>query len=141
MYMYQVHEPSGEKAVQLISESAIQEAQEAFGKMVSGQMVRITGELNRLDEVLKAGRVDARILNDFRGAVEHVRTCGWHVQVWLEGDERALTALLIEERVSLATRLAQNLVSEMGTTDQRAPSTAALKEAVRKLDEVLEAFP
>ncbi|HEY6271692.1 MAG TPA: hypothetical protein VIX19_06820 [Terriglobales bacterium] len=125
----------------MISEAAIQEAQDAFGKMVSRQMVRITGELKRLDEVLKAGRVDTRILSDFRGAVEHVRTCGWHVQVWLEGDERALTALLMEERVSLAIRMAQNLASEMGTAELPAPSTAALKEAVRKLDEVLEAFP
>jgi hypothetical protein len=135
--MYQVHEPSGEGAVQLISEAAIQEAQDAFGKMVSGQLARITGELNRLDEVLKAGRVDARILSDFRGAVEHVRTCGWHVQVWLEGDERALTALLMEERMTLATRLAQDLASEMQETDQRTPGAAALKDAVRKLDEVL----
>lgn len=123
--------------MQLISEAAIQEAQDAFGKMVSGQLARITSELNRLDEVLKAGRVDARILSDFRGAVEHVRTCGWHVQVWLEGDARALTALLTEERMSLATRLAQDLTAEMQLTDQRTPGAAALKEAVQKLDVVL----
>lgn len=123
--------------MQLISEAAIQEAQDAFGKMVSGQLARITGELNRLDQVLKAGRVDARILSDFRGAVEHVRTCGWHVQVWLEGDERALTALLMEERMSLATRLALDLASEIESSGQRTPSADALKEAVRKLNEVL----
>lgn len=123
--------------MQLISEAAIQEAQDAFGKMVSGQLARITGELNRLDQVLKAGRVDARILSDFRGAVEHVRTCGWHVQVWLEGDERALTALLMEERMSLATRLALDLASEIESSGQRTPSADALKEAVRRLHEVL----
>lgn len=123
--------------MQLISEAAIQEAQDAFGKMVSGQLARITGELNRLDQVLKAGRVDARILSDFRGAVEHVRTCGWHVQVWLEGDERALTALLMEERMSLTTRLALDLASEIESSGQRTPSADALKEAVRKLNEVL----
>ncbi len=120
-----------------MSDAAIQEAQDAFGKMVSGRLARITGELNRLDEVLKAGRVDSRILSDFRDAVEHMRTCGWHVQVWLEGDERALTALLMEERMSLATRLAQDLVFEIGATDQRTPGATALKDAVRKLDEVL----
>jgi hypothetical protein len=123
--------------VQLISEAAIQEAQDAFGKMVSGQLARITGELNRLDEVLKAGRVDGRILNDFRAAVENVRTCGWHVQVWLAGDERALTALLMEERMSLATQLAHDLASEIGLTGQRTPGAAALKEAVQQLNEVL----
>ncbi len=123
--------------MQLISEAAIQEAQDAFGKMVSGQLARITGELNRLDEVLKAGRVDARILSEFRGAVAHVRTCGWHVQVWLEGDERALSALLMEERIRLATRLVLDLASGIGATDPRTPGAVALKEAVRKLDEVL----
>ena len=98
---------------------------------------RSISELNRLDEVLKAGRVDARILNDFRAAVEHVRTCGWHVQVWLQGDDRALSALLMEERMSVASRLAQDLTSEIGLTGQRTPGAMALKEAVQRLNEVL----
>ena len=123
--------------MQLMSEAAIQEAQDAYAKMVSGQLARITGELHRLDQVLKAGRVDGRILAEFREAVDHVRTCGWHVQLWLEGDERALSEQLLEERVARTTRRIKSLASEMGSTDQRTPGAIALKDAVRKLDEVL----
>ena len=69
-------------------EAAIQEAHDAFGKMVSGQLARITSELNRLDQLLKAGRVDAQVLTDFRYAVDRVRNSGWQVQMWLEGNTR-----------------------------------------------------
>jgi hypothetical protein len=120
-----------------MSEAAIQEAQDAFGKMVSGQLARISGELHRLDQVLKAGRVDARILTEFRGAVDQVRTCGWHVQLWLEGNERALSEKLFEERIGQTTRQVKDLAREMRSTDHRTPGAIALKEAVRKLDEVL----
>lgn len=129
--------PRGRRQVQLISEVAIQEADDAFGKMVSGQLARITGELHRLDQVLKAGRVDARILAQFRGAVDQVRTCGWHVQLWLEGNERALSEQLMEEQVGRTTRQVKGLASELKLTEQRTPGAIALKEAVRKLDEVL----
>src|ERR1700757_1680094 len=129
--------PREEKTVQLMSEAAIQEAQDAYAKMVSGQLARITGELHRLDQVLKAGRVEGRILAEFREAIDHVRTCGWHVQLWLEGDERALSEQLLEERVARTTRRIKSLASEMRSTDQRTPSAIALKDAVRKLDEVL----
>ena len=123
--------------MQLMSEAAIQEAQDAYAKMVSGQLARITGELQRLDQVLKAGRVDGRILAEFREAVDHMRTCGWHIQLGIEGDERALAEQLLEERVARTTRRIKSLASEMKSTDQRTPSAIALKDAVRKLDEVL----
>lgn len=123
--------------MQLMSEVAIQEADDAFGKMVSGQLARITGELHRLDQVLKAGRVDARIVAEFRGALDQVRTCGCYVQLWLEGNERALSEQLMEEQVGRATRQLKGLVSELKLTEERTPGAIALKEAVRKLDEVL----
>ena len=123
--------------MQLMSDVAIQEADDAFGKMVSGQLARITSELHRLDLILKAGRVDARILAEFRGAVDQVRTCGWHVQLWLEGNERALSEQLMEEQVGRTTQQIKELASEMKQTEQRTPGAIALKDALRKLDEVL----
>lgn len=123
--------------MQLMSDVAIQEADDAFGKMVSGQLARITSELHRLDQILKAGRVDARILAEFRGAVDRVRTCGWHVQLWLEGNERALSEQLMEAQVGRTTQQIKDLASELKQTEQRTPGAIALKDAVRKLDEVL----
>jgi hypothetical protein len=122
-----------------MTDAAIQEAHDAFGRMVSGQVARITSELNRLDQLLKAGRVDARVLSEFRHAVDRVRTSGWQVQVWLEGDQKALSALLMEERIRLATRLAQQLASEIaGNAGQGFLGLGTLREAIGKLDQALE---
>jgi hypothetical protein len=120
-----------------MTETAIQEAHEAFGKQVSSQVARVTGELNRLDELLKAGRVDARVLSEFRYAIDRVRTSGWQVQVWLEGDSRALSTLLMQERIRLATRLANQLASEVEADGTEVLGLDALKDAIQKLEQVL----
>lgn len=120
-----------------MTDAAIQEAHDAFGRMVSGQVARITSELNRLDQLLKAGRVDARVLSEFRHAVDRVRTSGWQVQVWLEGDAKALSALLMEERIRLATRLAQQLAAEIAGNAGEFLGLGTLRDAIGKLDQVL----
>jgi len=120
-----------------MTEAAIQEAQDAYGKMVSSQVARATSELNRLDDLLKAGRVDARVLSDFRSAVDRIRTSGWQVQVWLEGDDRTLSVLLVEERIRIATRLASQLAAEIAASDKQLLGLGSLKEAMNKLDRVL----
>lgn len=120
-----------------MTEAALQEAHDAFGKMVSGQLARVTGELNRLDELLKAGRVDACVLSEFRYAVDRVRTSGWQVQVWLEGDAKALSVLLMEERIRLATRLAQQLAVEITASSREFLGLGSLRDAISKLDQAL----
>ena len=52
----------------VIKEAAIQEANQAFSKQVTNQVARITGELNRLEQLLSAGMVDRRVLSEFRYA-------------------------------------------------------------------------
>jgi hypothetical protein len=121
-----------------MTDAAIQEAHDAYGKMVSGQVARITSELNRLDQLLKAGRVDARVLREFRHAVDRVRTSGRQVQVWLEGDAKALSLVLMEERIRLATRLAQQLASEISSsTGEDFLGLGSLRDAIDKLDQAL----
>jgi hypothetical protein len=120
-----------------MTDATIQEAHEAFGKMVSGQVARITSELNQLDQLLKAGRVDARVLSEFRYAVDRVRTSGWQVQVWLEGDAKALSVLLMEERIRLATRLAQQLASEIAASGEEFLGLGSLRDAIAKLEQAL----
>jgi hypothetical protein len=106
--------------------------------MVSGQVARITSELNRLDQLLKAGRVDARVLSEFRYAVDRVRNSGWQVQVWLEGDTKALSVLLMEERIRLATRLAHQLATELTVGEsQDFLGLGSLRDAIAKLEEAL----
>ncbi len=120
-----------------MNENGLKEADQAFSLQVSSQVARITGELNRLETLLSAGMVDRQVLTEFRDSVNRVRQTGWQVQTWLEGDPRALRALLIEDRVRVATRLANQLASELGTTAKGFEGLADLKEAVQKLDGVL----
>ena len=120
-----------------MTEAAIQQANDAFGKMVSSQMSRITGELNRLDTLLKAGQVDGRVLTEFRDAVNRVRTSGWQVQVWLEGDTRALSVLVMEERIRSATRLCHQLAVEISAVGKEFLGLGSLRDAIGKLELVL----
>jgi len=120
-----------------MTEAAIEQANDAYSKMVSTQLSRATAELNRLDVLLKAGHVDGRVLTEFRDAVNRVRTSGWQVQVWLEGDTRALSLVLVEERVRVATRLCQQLAGEVASAGDGLLGLGLLRDAIHELDEAL----
>src|ERR1700748_160217 len=97
----------------VLKETAIQEANQAFSKQVTNQVARITGELNRLEQLLTAGMVDRRVLSEFRYAVDRARQTGWQVERWLDGDPRALSTLIAQERVRCITRMCNQLAAEM----------------------------
>jgi hypothetical protein len=121
----------------IIQESAIREANQAFNKQVTNQVARITGELNRLEQLLSAGMVDRRVLSEFRYAVDRARQTGWQVQTWLDGDGRALTTVITEERIRCITRMINQLASELDVERKRFAGLDALEEAMKKLDGVL----
>jgi hypothetical protein len=120
-----------------MTDKAIQEANDAFGRQVSGQIARITGELNRLEQVLSAGMVDRRVLTEFRDAVNKVRKTSWHVQCWLDGDLRDLSTMLTEERVRATTQMANMLALELKSSNEVADLNG-LRDAIQKLDRVLQ---
>src|SRR6476660_2745736 len=97
----------------IIQESAIQEANQAFNKQVTNQVARITGELNRLEQLLSAGMVDRRVLSEFRYAVDRARQTGWQVEKWLAGGSRELSVVITEQRVRCITRMTKQLASEL----------------------------
>lgn len=121
----------------VIKEAAIQEANQAFSKQVTNQVARITSELNRLEQLLSAGMVDRRVLSEFRYAVDRARHTGWHVEKWLDGDSRELSAVITEERIRCIARMTNQLASELGVDGKDAPDLGSLREAMRKLDLVL----
>ena len=121
----------------IIQESAIKEANQAFNKQVTNQVARITGELNRLEQLLSAGMVDRRVLTEFRYAVDRARQTGWQVQTWLDGDGRALAAVITEERIRCITRMVNQLASELEVEQQHFAGLDALEEAMKKLGGVL----
>ncbi len=120
-----------------MTEALINEADKAFNKQVSDQVARITSELNRMEQLLSAGMVDQRVLTEFRDAVNRVRSTGWQVQNWLEGDPQTLQVMLTEERIRVTTRLATHLAAELSVSTAEFTGLSSLKEAVHKLDAVL----
>lgn len=121
----------------VIKESAIQEANQAFTKQVTNQVARITGELNRLEQLLSAGMVDRRVLSEFRYAVDSARKTGWQVEKWLDGDNRELSTMMIEERIQCITRMSSHLALELEVEAKQYAGLNTLKDALKKLDSAL----
>lgn len=121
----------------VIKESAIQEANQAFTKQVTNQVARITGELNRLEQLLSAGMVDRRVLSEFRYAVDSARKTGWQVEKWLDGGSRELSTMMIEERIQCITRMSNHLALELEVEAKQYAGLDALQNAMRKLDGAL----
>jgi len=121
----------------VIRETAIQEANQAFTKQVTNQVARITGELNRLEQLLSAGMVDRRVLSEFRYAVDSARKTGWQVEKWLDGDNRELSTMITEERIHCITRMSNQLAAELEVEARQFAGLNALKDAMRKLDSAL----
>lgn len=119
-------------------ETVIQEANQAFQNQISNQISRITTELKRMEDLLSFGMVDRRVLGEFRQAVDRVRTTGWQVERWLDGDERGLAVLLTEERIRVATKLASELACDATLADMESSKIRVLREVVRKLDRALD---
>jgi paraquat-inducible protein B len=121
----------------VIKETAIQEANQAFSKQVTNQVARITSELNRLEQLLSAGMVDRRVLSEFRYAVDRARQTGWQVEKWLDGGSRELSVIITEQRVRCITRMTKQLASELEVEGKELAGMDSLREAMQKLDAVL----
>lgn len=121
----------------VIKESAIQEANQAFTRQVTNQVARITGELNRLEQLLSAGMVDRSVLSEFRYAVDSARKTGWQVEKWLDGDSRELSTMMIEERIQCITRMSNLLALELEVEAKQFAGLNSLQDALKKLDSAL----
>lgn len=120
-----------------MTEVAIKQANDAFGRQVSAQVSRITGELNRLEQLLSAGMVDRRVVGEFRDAVDKVRKTSGHVQCWMDGNLQSLFSTLVEERIQTASQLASLLASDLRTNKETFSGINQLRDSMQKLDRVL----
>lgn len=118
----------------VIKEAALKEANDAFGRQITNQVARITGELNRLEQLLAAGMVDRRVLSEFRYAVDRARKTGWQVQTWLDGDGRTLSTLMTEERIKCIARMCNQLAAELEIPEANFSGLETMREAMQKLD-------
>jgi len=121
-----------------MTEGAIKQANDAFTKQVSAQVSRITGELNRLEQLLSAGMVDRRVVAEFRDAVDRVRQTSWQVECWMDGDLKTLSSKLIEARIRAASQLANALALDLMATDEDFAGLSTLWESLQKLERAVE---
>lgn len=89
---------------------------------VNFQLRKTSAQLASIEDAIKAGGVDARILRDFRDAVDYVRKTAWAVQEWQERqlkqhDPQTVVPLIISERIRRATQLSNAISADVAAND------------------------
>ncbi len=84
------------------------------------QLKKTSAELVKLEQAIKSGGLDARILMEFRDAVDYVRKTAWAVQEWQERqlqkhDPHTVLPLLTAERIRRGTQLSNAIVSDLAS--------------------------
>jgi hypothetical protein len=74
------------------------------------QLRKTSAELVKIEQEMKAGGIDGRILEEFRDSVDYVRKTAWAVQEWQERqiqkhDPQTVLPLITAERIRRATQL------------------------------------
>jgi hypothetical protein len=89
---------------------------------VNFQLRKTSAQLAAIEDAIKSGGVDPRILRDFRDAVDYVRKTAWAVQEWQERqlkqhDPHTVVPLIISERIRRATQLSKAISADMAAND------------------------
>jgi len=105
---------------------------------VNFQLKKTSAQLAKIEEAIKSGGVDPRILRDFRDAVDYVRKTAWAVQEWQERqlkqhDPQTVLPLIISERIRRATQLSHSISADLAAHDVT-HDTSGLKEFFRAIE-------
>lgn len=92
------------------------------GSSVAARLQSVIGTLTELEQAIKTGDVDARVLMEFRQAVDAIRGTAWAVQQWIglkeqSGDPYSVIPILAAQRVLRATQLCHDLVVDLESVD------------------------
>ena len=84
------------------------------------QLRKASAELVRIEQEIKAGGIEPRILEEFRDSVDYVRKTAWAVQEWQERqlqkhDPQTVLPLITAERIRRATQLSLSIASDLET--------------------------
>jgi hypothetical protein len=97
--------------------------------------------LQDLEQAVKSGDLDPRVLNEFRNAMDHIRNTAQAVQEWFAAQERrgdpyAVLPALAAQRVHRATQLAKDLTLDLQNVEVGVdtPGLGELHEAVDGLN-------
>lgn len=115
---------------------------------VSVRLQSATSELHEVETLMASADLDARILSDFRDAVNRVRTTAWATQQYAETkdterDPSKVLSLLAGERVRAAYQLCRAIGQDLGRPDLRFQPgqllqlRTAAKELMQQLNAVI----
>jgi hypothetical protein len=95
---------------------------EERGSPLTARLQATTTALCELEQLVKSGDLDPRVLSEFRNAVDHIRNTAWAVQQWVgarehSGDPYAILPALAAQRVHRATQLAKDLSLDLQTVE------------------------
>ena len=101
-------------APSLPEEEVAEEAETSPSQALAARLHNLGAELRALEEDIKAGQVDVRVLQEFRESVDQIRVTAWVVQQWTElqaqkGDAYSVLPLLTKERIRRAAQLTETL--------------------------------
>jgi hypothetical protein len=116
---------------------------------LSSRLKKTTDELKNLQDSLKTGMINVKVLMDFRSATERARQASAAVQQWLDAqgkgsDPYQLMSQVMRQRVEMATQLVQDVTRDLETLDVDfdTPGLPELNRAVQTLAERLsKLFP
>jgi hypothetical protein len=105
---------------------------------VTYRLKMATEDLLKLEKDIRSGGMDARVLREFRDAVDYVRKTAWALQELQERqaqqrDTATVRSLLTEERVRRATQLSRALVSDLDSHEVT-DGTTGVADLVRAID-------
>jgi hypothetical protein len=112
---------------------------------LSSRLMKTNEELKNLQNSVKTGMINVKVLMDFRTATERARQASTAVQQWLDSqgkgrDPYKLMEQVVKQRVEMATQLIKDLSVDLESLDVDfdTPGLPALNDAVRTLDERLK---
>lgn len=107
---------------------------------LSYRLQRTSAELMRLDQVLREGQIDMRVLRDFRDAVDYVRKTSWAVYEWhdrqlRQRDTATVLPLLTRERIRRASKLCDDISQELesGNLSEHLNEIGELHKVIERL--------
>jgi hypothetical protein len=116
---------------------------------LSSRLKKTNDELKNLQNSVKTGMINVKVLMDFRSASERARQASAAVQQWLDAqgkgnDPYQLMSQVMSQRVEMATQLVKDVTRDLETLDVDfdTPGLPELNKAVQTLAERLrKLFP
>jgi hypothetical protein len=116
---------------------------------LSSRLKKTNEELRNLQDSVKTGMINVKVLMDFRNAAERARQASAAVQQWLDSEGKGndpykLMPQVMRQRVEMATLLVRDVTRDLETldVDYDTPGLPELNDAVRMLVERLsKLFP